>query len=133
MRPATPPRFLLETSLASLDALLAAVAGLSMKICYGHVGMQADARVMLSAHRRQLLHWNQMLSVLHSKPGEDAGSNLEACMNHLLANDPHLNGFRAMPEAVQSRERYFLKNSVRGFWGYLDSIGYQKTKRHPLG
>ena len=37
----------------------------------------------------------------------------------MLATDPLLDGFSRLPPAVQDRERGFLRNSVKGFSGYL--------------
>lgn len=119
LRPATPPRFLLETSLQSIDALLALRPS---TICYGHLGMRTDAVGMLTAHRRQLLDWFNMTAQQHEHGKTDPEGARSACVDVLLANDPYLAGFGSMPSPVQSRERYFLLNSVRGYWGYLDSL-----------
>jgi glyoxylase-like metal-dependent hydrolase (beta-lactamase superfamily II) len=119
LRPATPPRFFLETSLASIDDLLASKPD---KICYGHVGMRPDAMQMLIAHRRQLAHWNEMLTALGQKGLEDGEATTSRWLAYLLANDPHLAGFTILSTEVQARERYFLMNSVRGFQQYLAAV-----------
>jgi glyoxylase-like metal-dependent hydrolase (beta-lactamase superfamily II) len=119
MRPATPPRFFLETSLASIDRLL----DLSPDaICYGHVGMQSNGVQMLRTHRDQLERWLSMIAPLHAAAGEDRNAAQEACRDYLLANDPLMAGFTELSADVQAREHNFLMNSVRGFWGYLDGF-----------
>ena len=50
LRPATPPRFFLNTYLESLDRLLSRSP---RYICYGHVGMRPNATHLLRAHRDQ--------------------------------------------------------------------------------
>jgi hypothetical protein len=44
---------------------------------------------------------------------------LDLCMDRLLECDPELAHFRLMDRATQQRERFFLRNSVRGFVDYL--------------
>jgi glyoxylase-like metal-dependent hydrolase (beta-lactamase superfamily II) len=116
LRPATPPRFFLETSLESIDRL---ISKRPEQICYGHIGQRGDAVHMLETHRRQLLHWLDIIRPLHSgADGDDA--KMQACVEHLLAADPLLNEFFSLPPEVQERERDFMHNSIRGYWGYLE-------------
>ena len=120
MRPATPPRFILEIYLDSIDRLIALQP---QTICYGHVGAQPDAVTMLQTHRDQLQLWHQMVRPwFKSNPTPDE-STLSACLSHMLEKDPLLSGYALLPPAEQSRERFFLMNSLRGYWGYLrDSL-----------
>ena len=118
LRPATPPRFFLETSVDSIDRVLASDPG---KICYGHIGMRSDAVKMLHAHRDQLLHWMKMIRPFFdgALPGQTAEA-MQACSHHLLDNDPLLAGFAHLAPEVQQRERGFMLNSIKGYWGYLE-------------
>lgn len=119
LRPATPPRFFLETSRQSIDRLLKLKPS---TICYGHFGMQPDAIGMLTVHDRQLQHWYEIVSEQHGRSRNDPEDAKKACVDFLLANDPNLAGFSDLPTAFQARERYFLLQSVQGFWGYLASL-----------
>jgi hypothetical protein len=47
---------------------------------------------------------------------------LNSCLQRLLKQDSLLRGFFHMEEAVKEREKGFLKNSIKGFTGYLESI-----------
>jgi len=120
LRPATPPRFDLETSIKSIDDLIAQNPSV---ICYGHFGMNKNALNMLKAHRKQLLFWRNIIEdqMVHFSGPEDEDF-LNAALQCLLKHDPFLKGFFHMDEAVQHRERGFLKNSIKGFTGYLGSI-----------
>jgi hypothetical protein len=51
-----------------------------------------------------------------SYPADEA---VQRCVEGLLAEDPRLASFSAFAKPVQARERYFLKNSVSGFWGWI--------------
>ncbi len=124
LRPATPPRFFLHTSLESIDRLLALSPN---RICYGHIGMRAQAGHLLSAHRNQLLLWCKLIRPFVEHAGSYGPDALPACLAHLLATDQLLSGFSRLPVDVQQRERHFLLNSIKGFWGYLEAGGGQKS------
>ena len=119
LRPATPPRFFLETCLESIDRVLDQAPG---RICYGHIGLRDDAREMLNAHRDQLLRWRRMIRpFFDGVRGEKDIQAMQACSQYLLDNDPLLAGFVHLPPDVQQRERTFMLNSIKGYWGYLAS------------
>ncbi len=120
LRPATPPRFFMETSLASIDRLMAVTPG---ALCYGHFGMRADGMHMLASHREQLLFWKKMLDEEALGRGMDSADFADRCVDRLLLADPLLQGFLRLSPEVQTRERGFLLNSVRGFAGYLAGQG----------
>jgi glyoxylase-like metal-dependent hydrolase (beta-lactamase superfamily II) len=119
LRPATPPRFFLETTLSSIDRLLAASPG---ALCYGHFGMQPDGISMLARHREQLLFWKKTLAVEAAGGGMDSSTFAERWVDLMLASDPLLQGFSELAPTVQVRERGFMINSVKGFAGYLASL-----------
>lgn len=116
LRPATPPRFFLETHLQSLDRLIALNPE---RICYGHVGMQTSAGRLLKAHHDQLLRWETLIRPFLTARTEDETAAMAACRDHLLRSDPLLAGFASLPAAVQERERGFIINSIKGYWEYL--------------
>lgn len=116
LRPATPPRFFLETSLQSIDRLIALSPN---RICYGHIGLQPDAMRLLEIHREQLVRWREIIRpfVLSTRLSKEDAQY--ACRNHLLAKDPLLAGWHQLPQNVQQRETGFLLNSIKGYWDYL--------------
>lgn len=113
LRPATPPRFLLEESLESVERLL----GLEDQIlCYAHFGEAPSSRAMLERFRGQLLRWHDLLrAMVAASPDPD----VLPCTEHLLQNDPELKLFPDFPPDVRARERFLMENSVRGFLGYV--------------
>lgn len=117
LRPATPPPFFLDTSIKSMDVL---IDRKPEKICYGHFGMQDNAVKMLKMHREQLFLWKNIIDdeIKNSRPEEF----VDACIDRLLKNDPFLKGFFDMGKDVQERERGFLKNSIKGYKGYLKTV-----------
>ncbi len=121
LRPATPPRFFLETSIESLDRLRGSGA---RRLCYGHVGAVDDPESMLSAHRDQLLRWRDIIADL--RPAESE-TDLDRILTQLLAADPLLAAWDELSRGDRQRETGFLLNSIRGYLGYLMSI----QKFHP--
>jgi glyoxylase-like metal-dependent hydrolase (beta-lactamase superfamily II) len=116
MRPATPPKFFFDIALESVDKL---IAGNPQKICYGHYGMAPDAATMLQNHRRQLFEWKAIIEAEIKR--SDPEDLIEACVKRLLKEDSLLANFHNLSEGVQEREKYFLRNSIKGFVGYLMS------------
>jgi glyoxylase-like metal-dependent hydrolase (beta-lactamase superfamily II) len=116
LRPATPPRFFLDVALASVDALIDQAPS---RMMIGHYGMVEDGLELLKRHRGQLLFWEKWLARMAGR--HSAGVLLDVCAQGLLAEDPCLADFRAFSESAQNRERYFLKNSINGFLGWIQN------------
>lgn len=114
LRPATPPKFYLETSLASITALEKIDC---RRMCFGHYGMTEKPGELLKAHRKQLQWWAGEIEKLASDSG---GTNLVGrCLETLVKKDLLLAGWPKLTYQDQQRELEFMANSVRGFLGYL--------------
>jgi len=117
LRPATPPRFIYEISMESLDTLLDIPHEI---LCYGHFGATANPSECLEAHKRQLKLWLETISsVLSDAPAE--ADLLDTAFDRLLSTDPLLKTWETLSPEVQHREKDFIFNSIRGFVGYLKS------------
>ena len=114
LRPATPPRFFLEEALGSVDRMLVLP---DQPIHYGHFDQADGSHAMLNRFRQQLIRWRDILAVETEGPG--GPDQVERCIDALLEKDPELAAFSDMDPVIQSRERYFMRNSVRGYLGYL--------------
>lgn len=120
IRPATPPKFFFDVTLQSLKKVEAANPEW---ICYPHFGPSEESRHLLRLHEEQLFRFKDV--TVHSLE-EDAGGNEEAInliLARLLDEDPLLSEFVHLPEDIQSRERFFLQNSIRGFLDYVQREG----------
>jgi len=118
LRPATPPRFFMDVALASIDALMALAPA---RMMIGHFGVVGDGVGLLKRHRAQLIFWEEWLARMAGRyPAEEV---LNLCAEGLLQADPCLGAFGAFPAPVQGRERYFLKNSINGFLGWIRNSG----------
>ncbi len=114
LRPATPPKFFMETSILSIETLIKIPHDL---LCYGHFGAAKNTPALLEAHKNQLFQWKD---IIQEQIQVYSGAELlEPCLNLLLEKDPLLAGWKYLEPDVQKRERGFLYNSIRGFAGYL--------------
>jgi hypothetical protein len=92
-------------------------------ICYSHFGMSEDAVGMLKTHKKQLLIWKKIIENEMIRFRQiNSEDFIDRCLHRLLKEDPNLKRFVHMDEAVQERERGFLKNSIKGFTGYLQTV-----------
>ncbi|RPJ12960.1 MAG: MBL fold metallo-hydrolase [Desulfobacteraceae bacterium] len=118
MRPATPPKFFMNTAIESIDRLISKHPG---KICYGHLGLKEDAVNLLKRHKDQLYFWED---VIRNETGKSQNEDLiSRCSKALLEKDPLLSGFSDMEEDVKEREMFFLTNSIKGF---VESFNFPK-------
>ncbi len=115
LRPATPPKFFLETSLESITRLEQVAC---RHMCYGHFGLTSHPAKLLKAHRRQLELWADMIAELTATT--DNPDPVQTCLETLIQKDPLLSLWPQLSRTDQQRELSFMANSVRGFLGYLD-------------
>lgn len=113
LRPATPPRFLFEVCLSSIDRLLSLS---DMPIFFGHFEQAKSSHRLLGISRKQLMLWKEIIYREVSKGDQEL---LERCMDRLMEKDPTLNGLGRMKPDVMKRERFFMANGVKGFLGYF--------------
>lgn len=114
LRPATPPRFFLDVAVASVDALIEQAPS---RMMIGHYGMVTDGLGLLKRHREQLIFWENWVARMAGR--HSAEKLLDVLSQGLLAEDPCLACFSGFSEPAQRRERYFLKNSINGFLGWI--------------
>lgn len=113
IRPATPPRFMLETALDSVERMIALSPRMMV---FAHYGMVDSAVEHLTIARNQLLLWVK---------GAKAVANVveaereEAFFIWLQEHDQYFGNFVKLPEDIKARERYFFGNTYRGMAEYV--------------
>ena len=115
LRPATPPRFFLEESVASIERLLA-LDPAPERILFAHYGERRDAADLLAAGRDQLRLWTATVEELASRSTEDLE---ERAHRRLLERDPFYAPFPELDEDIRRRERLYAGHTVQGMLGYL--------------
>lgn len=116
MRPATPPRFILQVALDSIDRMID-VAPRSM--VFAHHGLVDTAVDHLRIARKQLLLW--VRGVAETLPAPPAERE-EALVAWLLERDAQYRNLTSLPRDIQARERYFLGNTLRGMTEYVEGL-----------
>jgi glyoxylase-like metal-dependent hydrolase (beta-lactamase superfamily II) len=113
VRPATPPGGrigLLKTSIERAAKLRAA------RICFGHYGCRENDADLWSNALAQLDHW---LMTVEKHALSDGVTREEEIFDDLVRNDPGFSTFPELPPDIQTRERFFVYNSIRGMSRYL--------------
>ncbi len=123
MRPATPPRFILSVALDSLDRKIALAP---RAMVFAHHGLVKDAPEHLRIARRQLLLWVHGVAVT---AGVEESRREEALVSWLLEHDGNYRNVSLLPLDIQTRERYFLGNSLRGMMEYVDALTPEERRR----
>jgi glyoxylase-like metal-dependent hydrolase (beta-lactamase superfamily II) len=116
LRPATPPRFVLEEAVGSIDKLLGVEP---REICYAHFGIHPDAKGMLKRYRSQLYLWRDVIAEQMKRSNGD--HLFDRSMAALLERDALVKPFQGLSEGEKEREVYFIKNGIQGISEYLAS------------
>jgi glyoxylase-like metal-dependent hydrolase (beta-lactamase superfamily II) len=126
LRPATPPRFFPETTLASIDTLLA-VDPLPDDLLFAHYGRVKNARNVIERARAQILQWLEAVEAagganLPAEPSTEAIEDLASRVHErMLEEDPLYRPFINLEPDIQQRERYYVHQSVAGMAQHLRS------------
>ncbi|ABQ24482.1 MBL fold metallo-hydrolase [Geotalea uraniireducens] len=122
MRPATPPRFILQVALDSLDRMIALAP---RAMVFAHYGLVDTALDHLRIARSQLLLWVRGVA---ATAAASETRREEALVAWLLEWDKHYRNISRLPEDIQARERYFLGNTLRGMMEYVDAISAEERQ-----
>lgn len=116
MRPATPPRFVLDVALDSIDRMIRVAPG---RMIFAHHGMADSALEHLRIARKQLLLWVKGVAQTLETPET---SREEAFVAWLLERDEQYRNGRQLPDDIRVRERQFFGNTLRGMTDYVLSL-----------
>ncbi len=121
MRPATPPRFILEVALDSIDRMIALKP---RAMVFAHYGLVEDAAEHLRIGRRQLLSWVEAVAETASAHDPE-----EAFFRLLLERDDVFRNIERLAPDIRARERIFLGNTYRGMKEYVESLPEEAGRR----
>lgn len=122
MRPATPPRFRLETALDSLERMIALAP---RRMVFAHYGLVDNAPVHLQIACRQLRLWVQGTA---ATAAAEAAQREGAFFAWLLERDEIYRNIRQLPPDIYARERIFLGNTLRGMIEYVEGLTAQERQ-----
>jgi len=109
IRPATPPPFKLEETMASLERLIELSPD---RICYGHFGCYDNGLARLKLYKEKLLFWYEVIKLEISR-----GTRPEAILTKLKQKDGDLAYLDKLNENEYAREMVLLNNSIYGMAG----------------
>jgi len=116
IRPATPPRFILEVALNSLDRMIALGP---QRMVFAHYGMVETALQHLQIARDQLLLWVRCVADISADGSADFE---ERVVSRLTEADHHYRNVVLLPPDIRARESYFLGNTLKGMAEYVASL-----------
>ncbi|MFX0156313.1 MAG: MBL fold metallo-hydrolase, partial [Candidatus Hodarchaeota archaeon] len=116
IRPATPPIFNFNVSMATLDSLIALKLSDYM-ICYAHHGIRDNAELMLMLAKEQLILWTNIIKD-NIKERENSDF-IQQIIQELKVKDKYFANIRFLDEKVRKREEFFFSNSIKGISQYL--------------
>lgn len=120
MRPATPPRFIREVALESIDRMI----GLAPRsMVFAHYGLVDSALEHLRIARRQLDLWVRGVAATARHPRPE-----EAFFDWLLDRDEVFRNILRLPPDLYARERVFLANTLRGMSEYVESLSAEERE-----
>lgn len=120
LRPATPPRFMLDVARGSIDRMIE----LSPRyLAFAHYGLADDALAHLRIARNQLQLWVRGVAITAGIEGEKREEALRAW---LFEHDASYARFGTLPEDIRARERYFFGNTLRGMSEYVEGLSEEE-------
>jgi glyoxylase-like metal-dependent hydrolase (beta-lactamase superfamily II) len=115
-RPATPPIFNYEISIASIQTLLERNLTNHM-ICYAHFGMWKNADFYLRIAKKQLSIWIQIVEELLQNRNDL--NFLDQVIQQLNIRDKYFLNMELIDQSIRNKELYFIKNCIKGIEGYI--------------
>lgn len=120
MRPATPPRFILEVAVESLQTMI----DLQPRyLVIAHYGLVEPAVDYLQIGLKQLQLWVKGATQFTDLEAKEAQRET---YNWLLKHDLNFQNISQLDEDIRAREQHFLDNSLRGIGEYV--CGLSRTE-----
>jgi glyoxylase-like metal-dependent hydrolase (beta-lactamase superfamily II) len=116
MRPATPPRFILEVALDSIDRMIALQPE---QLIIAHHGLVSPALDYLQIGRAQFIRWVKGVVAISDFVDED---RQQVFYDWLLENDPYFRNIDQLEPDIRAREEVFIGNTLRGMSEYVQSL-----------
>lgn len=123
MRPATPPRFMLDAACGSIDRMIELAP---RYMAFGHNGLVDNALEHLGIGRDQLHLWVKGVARTASVVAEQREA---ALMEWLMEEDANYRKINLLPQDIQARERYFFGNTLRGMSEYVESLTEEERQK----
>ena len=122
LRPATPPRFILEVALDSLQRMIELQP---RYLVIAHYGLVEPAVDYLQIARKQLTLWVKGIALLNNSKEDPSEQEI---FDWLQQHDEHYRNQEQLDADIRTRERYFLGNSIRGMSDYVSNLTAEERR-----
>jgi glyoxylase-like metal-dependent hydrolase (beta-lactamase superfamily II) len=122
MRPATPPRFLFEVALKSIDRMIALQPD---HLVIAHYGLVSPALDYLQIGRNQFRLWVKGIAATANVAVE---KRRQAFFDWLLENDVNFRNIDQLEDDIRAREEVFFGNTLRGMSEYVESLTEEQRR-----
>jgi len=122
MRPATPPRFILEVALDSIQRMIDLAP---RRMIFAHYGLVEDALTHLKIGKSQLQLWVKGAAATEQYVEEE---RVQAFYDWLIKRDENFALIDQLPKDMLGREREFIGNSLRGMAEYVANLSEQARR-----
>ncbi len=120
LRPATPPVFVLDDYLTSMDAVS---PYMKRRICFSHYGECNDGSELIKTAKQQLLLWVDVISkYVDADLDQVPEPVMEKIIGDLSDTDPVYGQKELLPPELYKREMHFSVNSIKGIFQYLKKM-----------
>ncbi|MEM1578592.1 MAG: MBL fold metallo-hydrolase [Archaeoglobaceae archaeon] len=117
LRPATPPRFMYEVAIASLEKLL--TLG-SKRVCFAHFGFKRDSVEIVERAIKQLKLWvSTVYDIVCRRDVRDEKEIARIAREELLEKDSKFSNYKLLDEDIKKREDFFINNTLKGIQQYV--------------
>ena len=110
LRPATPPKFIPDTFLESMDRTAPYT---KRQLCFGHYGLYPNGSEIAESAKQQLQLW---MSVVED---HFEHSDHHTILADLMDKDPLFNRINRLESKNYQRELFFAKNAINGIYQYF--------------
>ncbi|MBC2715782.1 MAG: MBL fold metallo-hydrolase [Desulfobacteraceae bacterium] len=112
LRPATPPVFVLDDFLRSMDAV---APYMDRRVCFSHYGTCTDGVEVMKVARQQLLLWVDVIGRHMDDP------DMDQVIDDLSDKDPVFARKALLATELYKREMHFSVNSIKGILQYFSN------------
>jgi hypothetical protein len=123
MRPATPPRFILEVAVDSLQRMIELQP---RYLVIAHYGLVEPAVEYLQIGLKQLNLWVKGIA---EQLANNQELNETEIFNWLQQHDENYRQQFQLADDIRSRERYFLGNTIRGMSEYVENLSPEERQK----
>ncbi|MET1124850.1 MAG: MBL fold metallo-hydrolase [Archaeoglobaceae archaeon] len=117
LRPATPPRFVYEVAMDSIEKINEFG---SLRVCFAHFGFKRDSVEIAETAAKQLELWVETVyDIACRRDFDDEKEIISIAKTELLEKDRRFSRYYLLDADIRKREDYYIQNSLKGILHYV--------------